>query len=454
MKEFASIQTKTDWFFGGRFWFFLDFAVALSSILLAYAINPDLRLSWQSEFPGQPSSYPAAIGYGLLFALTADIMGLHFPFRQRKAVSWGLRIFVAAVSALLVALLLLYLLALQQLGRIVLLQSLVLTIILAVGYRVLLFRIQNLSKRHILLLLDPESRERLRDRIEASGLPFRVANLPSSYDPDISRKRLLDTCRNLKIDEIVVPRDSNDSGQEVPVWMACLDAGLQVTHASVFVERYFQQVDCSNVGANWFLELDLRLTHPVYHRWKRLCDLAFATIGLLLAIPLLLPFLLIIWMESGRPLFFRQERVGLRGQKFTIWKLRTMTTVREEDALKGEHLDESRITKIGRFLRRTRLDEMPQFWNIIRGDMSFIGPRPDWVAIAEMQAERVPFYAYRTLVKPGLTGWAQVHYGYAETDIEVREKLGYDFYYLKHASLMLDMQITLQTISSIMKGSR
>lgn len=454
MNHPISIQRKTDWFFGGKFWFFLDFLVAGFSILIAYTLNPDLRLSWQSEFPGQPSAYEAAIGYGILFALAADILGLHYPYRQRRVVSFGLRIFVAATTAFLIALLLLYFLALQQLGRMVLLQSLTLTIVLAVGYRVLLFRIQNLTKRHLLLLLDAESKNRLRDRIEASGLPFRVADLPSSYDPDISRKKLLDTCVSLKIDEIVVPKESSENADEIPVWMACLEAGLQVTHSGVFVERYFQQVDCSDVGANWFLELDLRLMHPIYHRWKRLCDLVFAVLGLLIAIPLLLPFLLLIWIESGRPLFFRQERVGLRGQKFTIWKLRTMTTAREEDAIEGDHLDESRITKVGRFLRRTRLDEMPQFWNIIRGEMSFIGPRPDWVEVSKKQVGRVPFYAYRTLVKPGLTGWAQVHYGYAETDREVLEKLGYDFYYVKHASLMLDLQILLQTIGAIMKGSR
>jgi len=431
----------------------VDFLSGLVAILGAYALNPDLTLGWEASFGGQPAAYPAALGFGLLLTLVSDIAGLHDPLRQQRLWPVTIRIFASLVITLLLAVVILYALALQQLGRTVSVQSVITAGLLMGGFRAILFRVQGRTRRRLLLLLGREKREDLRGRIEASGLPFRVADLPDSFDSSIDHERLMETCRKLRIDEVVVPEEAG-GGKNPPVWMNCLESGIQVTHARAFVERYFYRVDCSDVSPNWFLELDLRLTHPVYHRWKRFSDILLASIGLVVASPLLLVFLGLIWAESGRPLFFRQERVGLRSKPFRIWKLRTMSVLREEETRDSDRLADQRVTRVGYFLRRTRLDEVPQFWNIIRGDMSFIGPRPEWIDIAEELSERVPFYPYRTLVKPGLTGWAQINYGYAASDEEVREKLGFDFYYIKNASVLLDLQILVRTVGSIMRGSR
>lgn len=431
----------------------VDFAAGAAAISCAYALNPDLTLGWRPSFAGQPAGYPAAMGFGVLLALVADIAGLHDPLRQRRLWPVTVRILSSVGIALLLAVVVLYFLALQQLGRTVSVQAFVVAAGLMGGTRAILFRIQGRARRRVLLLLDRDKREDLRQRIGRSGLPFRVADLPESFGPGVSRERLMESCRKLRIDEVVVPEEEG-AMEEAPVWMACLESGIQVTHARAFVERYFYRVDCSEVRPNWFLELDLRLTHPVYHRWKRFSDIVLAAVGLLAAAPFLAVFLGLIWLETGRPLFFRQQRVGLRGRPFTIWKLRTMSVLREEETRDADRLADQRVTRIGYFLRRTRLDEVPQFWNILKGDMSFIGPRPEWIDIAADLSRRVPFYPYRNLVKPGLTGWAQINYGYAQTDEEVREKLGFDFYYLKNASVLLDLQILLRTIGSIMRGSR
>lgn len=447
------MQNRSDWYFGGRSWMIVDFLAGVVGILTAYALGPDLEWGWQPSFGGQPAAYPAALGFGFVLAVVADIAGLHDPLRQQRFWPVTLRIVSTLAVALLVAVVVLYFLALQQLGRTVSIQTVLTAGLLMGGSRAVLIRIQGRTRRRILLLLARDKRENLRERIEQSGLPFRVADLPDHYDPSIESPKLMEICRKLRIDEVVVPEEAGQEDSS-PVWMDCLESGIQVTHARAFVERYFYRVDCSDVRPNWFLELDLRLTHPVYHRWKRLSDILLASIGLAIAAPFLLVFLGLIWIESGRPLFFRQERVGLRGKPFTILKLRTMSVLREEETRDADRLADRRVTKVGYFLRRTRLDEVPQFWNIIRGEMSFIGPRPEWVDIAEELSKRVPYYPYRTLVKPGLTGWAQINYGYAESDEEVREKLGYDFYYIKNASVLLDLQILIRTIGSIMRGSR
>tara|TARA_R100000027_G_scaffold61041_2_gene52131 strand:- start:537 stop:1907 length:1371 start_codon:yes stop_codon:yes gene_type:complete len=452
-KQSSRVQSRTDWYFGGRSWILVDFAAGALAILFAYSLNPDLTLGWEPSFAGQPAGYPAAIGFGALLALVSDVAGLHDPLRQQRLWPVTIRIIAALTMTFLIAVVILYLLTLQQLGRTVSIQSILTAGLIMGGARALLFRVQGRSRRRLLILLGKEKREELRERIEKSGLPFRVANLPDSYDNTMENGRLMELCRMLKIDEVVVPEESGDQ-HNPPVWMGCLESGIQVTHGRAFIERYFYRVDCSDVGPNWFLELDLRLTHPVYHRWKRLSDIMLASIGLAIAAPFLLFFLGLIWAESGRPLFFRQQRVGLRSKPFSIWKLRTMSVLREEETRDSDRLNDSRVTRIGYLLRRTRLDEVPQFWNIIRGDMSFIGPRPEWIDIADDLADRVPYYPYRTLVKPGLTGWAQINYGYAASDEEVREKLGFDFYYLKNASVLLDLQILIRTVGSIMRGSR
>lgn len=452
-KQSTRVQSRTDWYFGGRSWILVDFIAGAIAILFAYSMNPDLSLGWEPSFAGQPAGYPAAIGFGALLALVADVAGLHDPLRQQRLWPVTVRIIASLAMTFLVAVVILYLLTLQQLGRTVSIQSVVTAGVIMGGARALMIRVQGKNQRRLLLLLEKEKREELRERIEKSGLPFRVANLPDSYDNSMENSRLMELCRMLKIDEVVVPEEAG-SPASPPIWMGCLESGIQVTHARAFVERYFYRVDCSDVGPNWFLELDLRLTHPVYHRWKRLSDIVLASIGLAIAAPFLLIFLGLIWAESGRPLFFRQQRVGLRSKPFSILKLRTMSVLREEETRDSDRLNDRRVTKIGYLLRRTRLDEVPQFWNIIRGDMSFIGPRPEWIDIAEELSERVPYYPYRTLVKPGLTGWAQINYGYAASDEEVREKLGFDFYYLKNASVLLDLQILIRTVGSIMRGSR
>ena len=163
---------------------------------------------------------------------------------------------------------------------------------------------------------------------------------------------------------------------------------------------------------------------------------------------------LAVKLESRGPIFYSQIRTGLHNQPFKIWKLRTMRADAEKDGPQWARGKDHRVTRIGRFLRRSRLDEVPQFWNILKGEMSLVGPRPERPEFVEKLSREIPFYNPRHLVKPGLTGWAQINYPYGASSEDSMNKLKFDLYYIKHASPGLDLQIMLRTIGAMMKGSR
>jgi lipopolysaccharide/colanic/teichoic acid biosynthesis glycosyltransferase len=159
-----------------------------------------------------------------------------------------------------------------------------------------------------------------------------------------------------------------------------------------------------------------------------------------------------IKLDSRGPVFFRQDRIGLDNRTFRICKLRTMVMEHDDSAASFADEWDGRITRVGRILRKCRLDEIPQFWNVIKGEMSVVGPRPEQRVFVDQFVETIPFYALRHLVRPGITGWAQVHYGYAADEVENRRKLEFDLFYLKRWSFMLDTMILLRTIMVVLTG--
>ena len=159
-------------------------------------------------------------------------------------------------------------------------------------------------------------------------------------------------------------------------------------------------------------------------------------------------------LESKGPSLYSQDRVGRFQQHFRIYKLRSMVQNAETNGAQWAAAADARVTRVGRFLRFTRLDEIPQFWNVLRGDMSLVGPRPERPEFVELLSAQIPFYSHRHVVKPGLTGWAQINYPYGASIEDANNKLKYDLYYMKRASLLLDLQIGLRTLGAMMRGSR
>jgi exopolysaccharide biosynthesis polyprenyl glycosylphosphotransferase len=236
--------------------------------------------------------------------------------------------------------------------------------------------------------------------------------------------------------------------------MDCLGLGVRVSDFANFIERNFFQVPVEKIRGEWFLQADLELSHPAYLVAKRGTDILISLIGLVTFSPLFILAALAIKLESRGPVFYSQTRCGLHNRPFRIWKLRSMRIDAESDGPQWASAKDKRVTFVGRILRKTRLDEAPQFWNILRGEMSLVGPRPERPEFVAKLASEIPYYEQRHLVKPGLTGWAQINYPYGATTEDALCKLRYDLYYIKHASVALDLQIALRTIGVAMKGSR
>ena len=174
-------------------------------------------------------------------------------------------------------------------------------------------------------------------------------------------------------------------------------------------------------------------------------------LGLLLFSPLFPFVVLAVRLSSKGPIFFKQTRVGAGGRNFEVVKFRTMYTDAEAEGARWATKNDPRVTRVGMFMRKTRIDEIPQLWNVLRGDMGFVGPRPERPEFVNWLRDELPFYYLRTLIRPGLTGWAQVRYGYGATLAETKEKLEYDLYYIKHMSLGLDLLIMFETIKTILR---
>ena len=229
--------------------------------------------------------------------------------------------------------------------------------------------------------------------------------------------------------------------------------GLPVFSLSDFYERYWSKVPVSHLDGEWLaLSSGFDLLHSTTQvQLKRFTDILFAGSLLLLASPVIVLVALLVKLTSSGPVLFRQTRVGIHGNHFTCLKFRTMFTGSEKGAKYTQEVD-ARITQIGKILRKTRLDELPQLLNVLKGEMSFIGPRAEWDVLVDEYEKELPYYHLRHLVRPGLTGWAQVNYPYGANLEDTRKKFEYDLYYIKHYDLLLDLVIILRTVRVCLFG--
>jgi len=230
--------------------------------------------------------------------------------------------------------------------------------------------------------------------------------------------------------------------------------GLRIYDIGDFYERMWEKLPIHHLHHGWFVvTAGFALLHErSAARLKRISDILVSSLMLVGTFPILLLVYAAVRIDSRGPGFFSQPRVGLNGCVFTCWKFRSMVVGAERGGIYTETND-CRITRLGRILRKSRLDEFPQLWNVLRGDMSFIGPRAEWTKCVADYEHVIPFYQLRHLVKPGLTGWAQVNYPYGVSVDDAREKLEYDLYYLKNHSLALDLVILMRTVKVVLFGT-
>ena len=224
---------------------------------------------------------------------------------------------------------------------------------------------------------------------------------------------------------------------------------IPVYHIKQLHESITGRVRIDHLSENEFGSLQ---PSPAYETLKRLMDVAMVLVTLPLWLPLMLLVALLIRLDSPGPVLFIQERIGQGGRPFRIFKFRSMRADAEKHGQQLARCGDARVTRLGRFLRRSRLDELPQFFNVLKGDMSLIGPRPEQSLFVQQFEQEIPFYAYRHVVRPGITGWAQVMQGYAGDSDETRIKIEHDFYYIKHFSFWVDLLIVLRTLRVIFTG--
>ena len=234
--------------------------------------------------------------------------------------------------------------------------------------------------------------------------------------------------------------------------------GSMVVDIRSFYEHVVQRLPLSQINDEWLLQTEgfSLNTRGSLRRLKRALDVLISLLLLIPATPIMLITAIIVRLESPGPVIYKQDRVGLFEKEFTVYKFRSMRADAEKNGAVWASAHDARVTKFGKFIRKVRIDELPQIWNILKGDMSFIGPRPERMAFVTKLKETIPYYSLRHTVKPGLTGWAQVCYPYGASEDDARRKLEYDLYYIKNMSILLDINIVFKTVGVVLfpKGAR
>jgi sugar transferase (PEP-CTERM system associated) len=268
---------------------------------------------------------------------------------------------------------------------------------------------------------------------------------------------LYETVKRENADKIVVSLTERRGVLPLQEIMTCKLSGIEVIDAPSFYERMTGKLLLENITPSWFIFSDgFRITALVRFI-KRVADVLFSAAGILLVLPFIPLIALAICLDSPGPILFRQVRVGEREKNFTLYKFRTM----RQDAEKGTGAvwakeKDPRVTRLGNFLRKSRIDEIPQLFNVLKGDMSLVGPRPERPEFIEKLKAVIPYYSERHFVKPGVTGWAQVRYPYGASVEDALEKLRYDLYYIKNLTLTFDLMIILETVKVVLfrRGGR
>lgn len=321
-------------------------------------------------------------------------------------------------------------------------------------------------RRRVLVFGAGERANRLRRLSERPEAGFAIVGYigmtegPHAVEEAINRSAIHNLTRfveNLGVSEVVLALEERRNALPLRDLLRIKTTGVHVNDFSTFLERETGRVDLDTVNPSWLIFSDGFSSGRMFSSaLKRLFDIAVSGTLLVFALPLIVLFALLVKIDSRGPAFFRQTRVGLYGQNFSVIKLRSMRTDAEAGGAQFAQKNDPRVTRIGRFIRKVRIDELPQAWSVLKGEMSFVGPRPERPEFVAELEEHLPFYAERHMVKPGITGWAQINYPYGASLEDSRHKLEYDLYYAKNYTPFLDLIILLQTLRVVLwhEGAR
>lgn len=408
--------------------------------------------------------WPKALVYALVMATLMMAMGLYRRDARDGLGGMPLRVLLAFASGFVFMSLLFYIVPELFLGRGVFGYAHGVAFGGVAMVRVVFLRLadQALFKRRVLVLGSGEQAQLVADvDTDAAGCGFEVVGYvhqPGEHDVVDYRavlsvsSSLLDLVKSYRVDVLVIAVSNRRGEPAVHEILDCKTQGVEVMDLSTFFEQERGQVQLDALHPAWLIGSDGFRQGWVTNAIKRLFDVAAALLLLLVTWPFMLLAALCIRAEDGGPVFYKQVRVGKNWNLFQVYKFRSMRTDAERDGPRWADKNDSRITRTGAFIRKVRIDELPQIFNVLRGEMSFIGPRPERPMFVEQLAQRIPYYEERHRVKPGITGWAQINYQYGASERDAVEKLQYDLYYVKNYSLFLDLLILIQTVQVILWG--
>jgi len=441
------------------------------AVLLAAAEAGWLVRLWQIGGHAAPdeSRLPQLLTFAAIMQLTMIAVGAYRPEALRSLRFSTARILVALSIGSLALSLLFFLVPALAFWRSNLFYALAFTLAGLIGVRVLLrpaLGSQALKRRVLVLGAGPRA-ARIEALAQQEGAGFMVVGYIAMNDgatavPGAARRSGIDNLADHVVragaSEVVLALEERRNALPLQDLLRVRTTGVHVTDLSSFMERETGRVDLDSVIPSWLIFSDgFSAGRRFSAIGKRLFDLCTSAILLVLTTPLVLITAIAVKLESEGPAFFRQRRVGLYGKAFEIVKLRSM---RQDAEFAGQAVwaqkDDPRVTRVGSIIRKLRIDELPQIWSVLKGEMSFVGPRPERPQfVADLEA-RLPYYAERHMVKPGITGWAQINYPYGASIEDARKKLEYDLYYAKNYTPFLDILILLQTLRVVLwrEGAR
>ena len=443
----------------------IDFALLLLAADLAW----NLRAVQIGMDPGAMTERALALGGFAVTTLAAMIaVGVFGPEALRSMRFACARLLVAISLAILALAMLDFLLPGHTYWRSILLYAMAISIVVLVLNRAIVGGLLGTSafRRRILVLGAGHRAQRLKELAAREDSGFAVVGfidmtgnspvvaeaVPRSAISDLSRH-----VADLGASEVVLALEERRNALPLKDLLRVKTAGVHVNEFSSFMERETGRVDLDTLNPSWLIFSDgFSSGRMISSIAKRAFDILASGLLLALSFPVIALFALIVKLDSKGPAFFRQKRVGLYGQTFELVKLRSMRTDAEKDGSKWAEKNDPRITRVGAFIRKVRIDELPQVWTVLTGHMSFVGPRPEVPKFVDDLEQQLPYYAERHMVKPGITGWAQINYPYGASIEDSRHKLEYDLYYAKNYTPFLDLLIMLQTLRVVLwpEGAR
>jgi sugar transferase (PEP-CTERM system associated) len=439
-------------------------------LLLAGELGWTLRARQIGIDPGQVAMrWGPLASFAILLELSMIAVGVYGPDALRSMRYAAARLLVAVSLGIIALSLVYFLLPGKTLWRSNLFYAMLLSLAFLFANRLLLGGLLGAAafRRRVLVLGAGARADRLRKLGERPEAGFAIVGyvdmgdsrravaeaIPREHLPNLTRH-----VENLGVSEVVLALEERRNALPLNDLLRVKTAGVHVNDFSTFLERETGRVDLDTLNPSWLIFSDgFSSGRAVSSAAKRVFDVTVSLLLLVFTLPVIALFAVLVKLDSEGPAFFRQTRVGLFGQPFELVKLRSMRTDAEADgAPRFAQVHDPRATRVGRLIRKLRIDELPQAWSVLKGEMSFVGPRPERPEFVADLDDKLPYYAERHMVKPGITGWAQINYPYGASLEDSRHKLEYDLYYAKNYTPFLDLLILLQTLRVVLwsEGAR